>query len=153
MMRRRRGRVALVLITTVLLGGCASSGGAPASDITAEQLGGEWRIPNRGAEVTLEIHSDQTFEMHNWPSNLGCAAPTAEYVDDVAWGDGRNFHGVWQLGPKGYAYGLSLFSEGSECPGALSFEVWLVAGKLVIQEWLGTDPDDDSASRLVELSR
>lgn len=152
-MRRRRGRVALMLMITTLLAGCASSGGVPASDITPEELGGEWRVPGRAADVTLEIHSDQTFEMRNWPSNLGCTAPTAEYVDDVVWGDGRNFDGVWQLGPKGYEYGLSLFSEGGECPGALSFEVWLVAGELVIQDWLGTDPEDDSASRLVELSR
>ncbi|MGK3949661.1 hypothetical protein [Microbacterium sp. K2] len=103
--------------------------------------------------MTLEMHGDQTFDMYNWPSNLGCAAPKAEYVEDVAWGDGRDFSGEWQLGPDGYEYSLSLFSDGGECPGSLSFEVWLVADDLVIQDWLGTDPEDDSASRLVELSR
>lgn len=149
----RRGGLAVLLSMTAMLAGCASSESVPASDVTAEELGGEWRIPGRAEEVTLEMHGDQTFDMYNWPSNLGCAAPKAEYVEDVAWGDGRDFSGEWQLGPDGYEYSLSLFSDGGECPGSLSFEVWLVADDLVIQDWLGTDPEDDSASRLVELSR
>ncbi len=152
MKRWRRGISATILAMVVLLAGCTSIGGAPASDVTAEQLGGEWRIPDQEG-VKLVIHGDQTFEMRNWPSNLGCIAPEAEYVEDVDWGDGRDFNGVWQLGPEGYEYGLSLFSDSDVCPGVLAFSVWLVAGDLVIQDWLGTDADDNSASRLVELSR
>lgn len=153
MMHCRRGGLAVMLSMTAMLAGCALSESVPASDVTAEELGGEWRIPGRAEQVTLEMHGDQTFDMYNWPSNLGCAAPKAEYVEDVSWGDGRDFSGEWQLGPDGYEYSLSLFSDGGECPGVLLFEVWLVAGDLVIQDWLGTDADDNSASRLVELSR
>lgn len=150
--RWRRGVAATLLSMAAVLSGCAASGGVPASDMTPEELVGAWHVPSHEG-VTLVIHDDQTFEMRGWPSNLGCDSPAAEYVEDVAWDDGRDFTGTWQLGPEGYEYSLSLFSDGGECPGALLFEIWLAAGEPMIQKWLGTDPEDDSVSRLVKLSR
>ncbi|WP_372966882.1 hypothetical protein [Microbacterium sp.] len=135
-----------------VLSGCAASGGVPASDMTPEELVGAWDVPSHEG-VTLVIHDDQTFEMRGWPSNLGCDSPAAEFVEDVAWDDGRDFTGTWQLGPEGYEYDLSLFPDVDACAGVFALSVWHVEGDLVIRDWLGPNADDNSASRLVELSR
>ncbi len=120
--------------------------------MTPEELVGAWDVPSHEG-VTLVIHDDQTFEMRGWPSNLGCDSPAAEFVEDVAWDDGRDFTGTWQLGPEGYEYDLSLFPDVDACAGVFALSVWHVEGDLVIRDWLGPNADDNSASRLVELSR
>lgn len=113
--RWRRGVAAVILSTVAVFSGCTASGGVPASDVTPEGLVGAWHVPSHEG-VALVIHDDQTFEMRDWPSNLGCDSPAAEYVEDVAWADGRDFTGTWQLGPEGYEYSLSLFSDGGRMP-------------------------------------
>ena len=150
--RWRRGVAATLLSMAAVLSGCAASGGVPASDMTPEELVGAWHVPSHEG-VTLVIHDDQTFEMRGWPSNLGCDSPAAEYVEDVAWDDGRDFTGTWQLGPEGYEYDLSLFPDVDACAGVFALSVWQVEDDLVIRDWLGPNADDNSDSRLVELSR